>query len=58
LLYKEIKTCDGILESMENMLGGFKRDLSDISGEIKSLQDQSISLSLRLANRKVRVVLS
>ena len=32
--------------------GGFQKDLGKISGEIKSLQEQSMSLSIKLRNRK------
>ena len=37
---------------MEEMLGKFQNDLGNISGEIRALQDQSQSMSVRLRNRK------
>eukprot|EP00013_Stygamoeba_regulata_P006385 CAMPEP_0177632782 /NCGR_PEP_ID=MMETSP0447-20121125/2488_1 /TAXON_ID=0 /ORGANISM="Stygamoeba regulata, Strain BSH-02190019" /LENGTH=791 /DNA_ID=CAMNT_0019134399 /DNA_START=55 /DNA_END=2430 /DNA_ORIENTATION=+ len=51
-LYNEIEQCDGVLKSMETILGGFQNDLGSISNEIKSLQAQSSSLSCRLKNRQ------
>lgn len=49
----QIRNCDAILEVMESVLGGFQSDLSSISSEIKTLQEQSLSMSVRLRNRKV-----
>ena len=37
---------------MESLLSGFKDDLGKISGEIKSLQEQSLGMSIKLRNRK------
>jgi hypothetical protein len=37
---------------MEHMLSAFQSDLGNISGEIQSLQEQSMSMSVKLANRK------
>jgi len=51
-LHEHIKGCDGILEHMESLLVGFQTDLGNISSEIKSLQEQSSTLSIRLKNRK------
>lgn len=34
------------------MLSAFQSDLGNISGEIQSLQEQSMSMSVKLANRK------
>eukprot|EP00854_Cymbomonas_tetramitiformis_P024046 gene24046-29182_t len=51
-LHEQIKTCDGILEDMEDLLGGFQGDLGNISTEIKTLQEQSLSMSIKLRNRK------
>lgn len=48
----QIETCDGILASMEEMLGRFQGDLGNISTEIRSLQEQSQSMSVKLKNRK------
>ena len=38
---------------MEEMLNGFQSDLSSISTEIQSLQEQSISMNVKLKNRQV-----
>lgn len=51
-LHVQIKSCDGILERMEEMLGLFQTDLGHISGEIQTLQDQSLSMNVKLKNRK------
>jgi septal ring factor EnvC (AmiA/AmiB activator) len=51
-LHTQIKQCDTILDSMESMLSGFQGDLANISSEIKHLQDESISINIRLRNRK------
>ena len=47
------KSCDNILESMESILHRFQYDLGNISDEIRSLQDQSSTMSVKLQNRKV-----
>ena len=54
-LVAQIRSCDSILEVMEQMLGGFQSDLSNISSEIKHLQEQSLSMSVKLRNRKVSI---
>jgi len=51
-LHSKIQSCDGVLERMEAMLGQFQSDLGNISGEIQSLQDQSLSMNIKLKNRK------
>ncbi|GFO17731.1 vacuolar protein sorting-associated protein 52-like protein [Plakobranchus ocellatus] len=51
-LHKQIAACDTILERMEQMLNGFQSDLSSISTEIQSLQDQSIAMNVKLKNRQ------
>ena len=48
----QISSCDGILGTMEEMLGKFQSDLGNISLEIRALQEQSQSMSVRLRNRK------
>ena len=48
----QISACDNILAGMEEMLGKFQLDLGNISTEIRSLQEQSQSMSVRLRNRK------
>src|SRR3989338_9521524 len=52
ILNCKIEDCDEVLSDMDTMLSRFQGDLNSISSEIKSLQDQSLSLSLRLKNRK------
>ncbi|EDQ85829.1 uncharacterized protein MONBRDRAFT_34071 [Monosiga brevicollis MX1] len=51
-LYHQVQSCDNILSSMENMLCEFQTNLGDISGEIQSLQGQSVDMSIRLKNRR------
>ena len=51
-LRAEIDGCDDILASMESLLSTFKGDLGAISGEIKSLQEQSLGMAAKLRNRK------
>ncbi|XP_077363755.1 vacuolar protein sorting-associated protein 52 homolog [Festucalex cinctus] len=52
LLHQQISACDAILERMEEMLSGFQGDLSSISSEIHTLQQQSLSMNVRLKNRQ------
>eukprot|EP01091_Cochliopodium_minus_P019899 TRINITY_DN8517_c0_g1_i1.p1 TRINITY_DN8517_c0_g1~~TRINITY_DN8517_c0_g1_i1.p1 ORF type:complete len:767 (-),score=247.53 TRINITY_DN8517_c0_g1_i1:17-2317(-) len=51
-LYNQIKGCDEILETMENLLGGFQRDLGSISSDINLLQEQSNTMAIKLKNRQ------
>ncbi|XP_057289466.1 vacuolar protein sorting-associated protein 52 homolog [Hydractinia symbiolongicarpus] len=51
-LHQQIKACDGILETMENMLSSFQVDLRSISSEIQTLQEQSLSMNIKLKNRQ------
>ena len=51
-LHAQIQGCDGILGDMESLLSGFKTELGKISTEIRSLQDQSQSMGIKLKNRK------
>lgn len=51
-LHKQIRECDGVLDSMESVLRGFQGDLSSISAQIKSLQEESLSMNVKLRNRK------
>ena len=37
---------------MEQMLQGFQMDLSSISTEIKTLQEQSVKMNIKLKNRQ------
>ncbi len=47
-----MQECDNVLARMEEMLHGFQADLGEISSEIKHLQDDSLSMSIRLKNRR------
>ncbi|KAK9838884.1 hypothetical protein WJX74_005159 [Apatococcus lobatus] len=51
-LHGQISSCDTILASMEDMLGKFQGDLGNISTEIRALQEQSQSMSVKLKNRR------
>eukprot|EP00953_Heterococcus_sp_UTEX-ZZ885_P007490 4533-Heterococcus_DN1.PRE.2 len=51
-LHNEIQGCDAILARMQEMLLGFQADLGGISDEIRHLQDESISLNIKLKNRR------
>ncbi|XP_059412927.1 vacuolar protein sorting-associated protein 52 homolog [Carassius carassius] len=51
-LHNQITACDSILERMEGMLSSFQSDLSSISSEIQTLQQQSVSMNLRLKNQQ------
>ncbi|EFJ12526.1 hypothetical protein SELMODRAFT_446594 [Selaginella moellendorffii] len=55
-LHAQIRECDSILTHMESLLGGFQEDLGSISSEIRSLQEQSMTMGLKLRNRKVAEV--
>ena len=52
IINTRMQACDGILETMEDMLGQFQSDLGNISGEIQTLQEQSLSMNVKLKNRK------
>ncbi|CAM9959091.1 unnamed protein product [Ectocarpus sp. 6 AP-2014] len=49
-LHQQIQGCDAILARMQEMLLGFQADLGGISDEIKHLQDESISMNIKLKN--------
>ncbi|XP_064407979.1 vacuolar protein sorting-associated protein 52 homolog isoform X2 [Latimeria chalumnae] len=51
-LHNQITACDAILERMEQMLSAFQSDLSCISLEIQTLQEQSITMNIKLKNRQ------
>ncbi len=58
-LKQEILSCDSILACMHELLLGFQADLDGISGEIKYLQDESLSMNVQLKNcRAAEVLLS
>ena len=51
-LHAHLVQCDGILQGMSGMLAGFQQDLGSISKEIEELQTKSVSMAVRLRNRK------
>lgn len=51
-LYHGLKECDSILANLEDLLSGFQESLGQLSDEITSLQEQSISFNIQLKNRK------
>mmetsp|Transcript_11713 Transcript_11713/g.17391 ORF Transcript_11713/g.17391 Transcript_11713/m.17391 type:complete len:720 (+) Transcript_11713:36-2195(+) len=51
-LHKEIKFCDTTLNTMDDMLQQFQQSLGTISSDIKSLQDKSHTMNIKLKNRK------
>ena len=51
-LHKQMQDCDSVLARMQEMLLGFQTDLGGISEEIKFLQDESLSMSIKLKNRR------
>ncbi|XP_043719958.1 vacuolar protein sorting-associated protein 52 A-like isoform X2 [Telopea speciosissima] len=52
-LHDQIRDCDSILSQMETLLGGFQDEIGSISSEIKTLQEKSMDMGLKLKNRKV-----
>jgi vacuolar protein sorting-associated protein 52 len=51
-LHQQLQDCDRVLGRMEEMLHGFQADLGEISSEIKHLQEASLSMSVKLKNRR------
>ena len=51
-LHQQIKESDCILERIEGMLCSFQANLGNICQEILSLQEQSLSLNIRLKNKQ------
>ncbi|CAN0352484.1 unnamed protein product [Lampetra fluviatilis] len=51
-LHGQITSCDSILQRMEEMLSSFQTDLSSISSEIQTLQEQSVAMNVKLRNRQ------
>lgn len=51
-LFEQICHCEGVLGGMQGMLGTFQGSLGGISREIRTLQEQSLSLSVSMSNRK------
>ena len=51
-LQENIEDCDNILAGMQEMLLGFQADLGGISDEIKHLQEESMTMGVKLRNRR------
>jgi Vps52 / Sac2 family len=51
-LFEQIEHCEGVLTGMQGMLSSFQDNLGGISREIRTLQEQSLSLSVQMSNRK------
>lgn len=52
-LYYQLNDVDGVLGKFEDLLSNFQRDLRSISAEIRNLQSQTMSMNVKLRNRKV-----
>ncbi|KAJ2959317.1 hypothetical protein NQZ79_g5266 [Umbelopsis isabellina] len=52
-LHGQFEASDEILGNMEDMLNVFQTDLGNISREIKSLQERSTDINIKLKNRKL-----
>ncbi|XP_015697139.1 vacuolar protein sorting-associated protein 52 A-like isoform X2 [Oryza brachyantha] len=53
LLHDQIHDCDIILSHIGSLLTGFQVHIGSISSEIRSLQERSLDISVRLNNRKL-----
>ncbi|KAK9135718.1 hypothetical protein Syun_015048 [Stephania yunnanensis] len=51
-LHDQIRDCDNILSQMETLLEWISAEIGSISSEIKSLQEKSMDMGLKLKNRK------
>ena len=51
-LHQDIESCDTVLASIEGILHEFQRDLGGISDEIRHLQENSLTMGVKLKNRK------
>jgi hypothetical protein len=51
-LFEQICGCEGVLNTMQGLLQGFQDNLGGISDEIRSLQEESLGLSVKMQNRK------
>jgi hypothetical protein len=51
-LHLQMQSCDAVLARMQEMLLGFQADLGGISEEIRNLQEQSYTMSIKLKNRR------
>jgi hypothetical protein len=51
-LFQQVTACEQVLVGMQDMLQGFRSNLGGISQEIKSLQSDSITMNVKLDNRR------
>jgi len=51
-LFEQIQGCENVLNQMQSLLQGFQDNLGGISDEIRSLQEESLALSVKMQNRK------
>jgi len=51
-LDKEMAAVEGVLQNLQTMLQQFQNKLGGISSEIKTLQDESLSMNVQLKNRR------
>ena len=51
-LFEQIQGCESVLNQMQGLLQGFQENLGGISDEIRSLQEESLQLSIKMQNRK------
>lgn len=52
-LHTKLGGCVDMLDSFETLLDTFQADLANISDDIKTMQDQSISKNVKINNRRV-----
>ncbi|KAF0930194.1 hypothetical protein E2562_030844 [Oryza meyeriana var. granulata] len=53
LLHDQIHDCDIILSQIGSLITGFQVHIGSISSELRSLQERSLDISVRLKNRKL-----
>ncbi|TFK28856.1 Vps52-domain-containing protein [Coprinopsis marcescibilis] len=51
-LHEQVETSDKLLDSLENFLSTFQKDLNAVAGQISELQDRSKDIEGRLKSRK------
>eukprot|EP01064_Diplonema_japonicum_P004498 TRINITY_DN1295_c0_g1_i1.p1 TRINITY_DN1295_c0_g1~~TRINITY_DN1295_c0_g1_i1.p1 ORF type:complete len:900 (+),score=193.43 TRINITY_DN1295_c0_g1_i1:2599-5298(+) len=51
-LYGEVSRCEGMIESIRNVVWGFRDHLGSITGDIKSLQQRSAEITEKIKNRE------
>ena len=51
-LFSQVLSCEQVLTTMQGLLQGFQVNLGGISDEIRSLQEESLALSVKMQNRR------